>query len=562
MISGIFRKASNVLDDPVLRRWLYLRLVGQVEALPRQVRRTPDYLSGIPGVNDAVAAGRLPTADIPDPGAEIHLDLAGTDQSLAPGGEEDFVSQTFADTETLLAIHRFSWLPLSESDQKYEWANAIWRAWINKFGRQEGWAWHPYTVAERLINLFLAAHDAGRAGAALADAGWIAKHGQAILNGLEYFGEGQTGNHLANNGRGLYLAGLAFDTGSWVDAGEKLLLEHAKSIFLPSGELREGSTHYHLLVCRWYLECWLAAERHGRRAAGDLREICLAALGILPEFAMPAGLALVGDVSPDCPPSYLESLVTGKLEGWLAQLSPAHQQSIRTLRDEARERHDYRSGPGLWHRKEFGEWAVFWNLPPEGWPPQPGHGHSDFGGFELHRAGERIFVDPGRRSYGPAGEQDKLAARHNCLRIDGHDAYPVNRAYYSDSFRRSITGAPPRYNDSNDSIELETGAFRRIPGVENWRRRWRRDGQALCIDDEVTGAGEHVVRRYFQTALPVSQEPGALLIGGHRFTADGEITVVPGAYWPAYNRAEKAATVIVENRTRLPWSGTAGLVAG
>ena len=36
----------------------------------------------------------------------------------------------------------------------------------------------------------------------------LAEHGRSILGSLEYFGEDATGNHLSNNGRGLYLLGL------------------------------------------------------------------------------------------------------------------------------------------------------------------------------------------------------------------------------------------------------------------------------------------------------------------------------------------------------------------
>ncbi|MEK9680086.1 MAG: hypothetical protein VW169_17075, partial [Rhodospirillaceae bacterium] len=291
-ISDIYRKVSHVVDDPVLRRWLLLRILGKVDGNGARARHTPAYLSArmVPG--GASLGVEVSTAKVPGPSDEIHLDLAGTDLTLSPGDEEAFVSRTFTDKETQLAMHRFSWLPLSDSGQKFEWANAIWRSWVARHGSREGWAWHPYTVAERLINLFLAAHDANRAGPELADAGWIFKHGEEILAGLEYYGEGQTGNHLANNGRGLYLAGLAYGVQSWVDAGEVILLEHAQSIFLDSGALREGSTHYHLLVCHWYLECWLAAERHGRPAAGNFQAFCSTALEALSSFTMAAGVRM------------------------------------------------------------------------------------------------------------------------------------------------------------------------------------------------------------------------------------------------------------------------------
>ena len=45
----------------------------------------------------------------------------------------------------------------------------------------------------------------------------------------------------------------------WADTGADILLAEGRRLFGPSGMLREGSSHYHVLVTKWFVECWLAA---------------------------------------------------------------------------------------------------------------------------------------------------------------------------------------------------------------------------------------------------------------------------------------------------------------
>ena len=64
--------------------------------------------------------------------------------------------------------------------------------------------------------------------------------------------------------RGLYRLGLDLGLDACADLGGLILVEEAGRIFLPSGVLREGSSHYHLLAARNYADAWLAARAHDR----------------------------------------------------------------------------------------------------------------------------------------------------------------------------------------------------------------------------------------------------------------------------------------------------------
>ena len=39
------------------------------------------------------------------------------------------------DIETSLAMHRFAWLPLAQTDVSNEWVSLLWRTWLRRFGR-------------------------------------------------------------------------------------------------------------------------------------------------------------------------------------------------------------------------------------------------------------------------------------------------------------------------------------------------------------------------------------------------------------------------------------------
>ena len=132
------------------------------------------------------------------------------------------------------------------------------------------------------------------------------QHGEYILNRLEYYGDGQTGNHLINNGRGLFLSGLFLDHEEWIEVGAEILVKEAQRAFGPSGILREGSSHYHLLVTKWFLECWLEALSRDRQEASLLEKTSSSALAAAKLLQL-SGNSLIG-MFPDCSPKSLFGL--------------------------------------------------------------------------------------------------------------------------------------------------------------------------------------------------------------------------------------------------------------
>ncbi|MCP5367793.1 MAG: heparinase II/III family protein [Hyphomicrobiales bacterium] len=568
MLSALRRKGRQVLADPVLRRWMALRLLRRVPGEPPFTPHRPPYLdpgdlAADPGPPDAAGFGEIATGP---PQTPLVLPLAGETVTVAPGAEGALFARAFADVETALSLHRFAWLPVLADRVEPAWVQALWRAWRAAHGTPPApgdpapWPWHPYTAAERAINLLAHGRRAGLP-APLADTVHVlAAHGPAIAARLEYFGDHHTSNHLLNNGRGLHALGVELGLGAWADLGARILTREAARVFAPSGVLREGSSHYHLLLTRNLVEAWLLARRHGRAEEPDLATAARRALAVLPLLSLPGGMPLVGDISPDMAPDELAGLAAGS-GGWTGRLDPDDRAAVDGLRRDAGTVDGAALAADGWHRFDHGPWSGLWHAAPAGWSTMPGHGHQDCGGFELHYRDMPLFRDLGRGAYGEAGAaaEYRAAGRHNTLMIDDLDPFPANRPYYDDAFRRAVGGPPPAVAQDGDSLTLTHHGYARLGGVGAVTRRWHATAGALTLEDRVAGRGRRTVTRLLHTTLQVARDGDGLVLSGPagrlRLSADAAPVLSPATAWTAYGRGAPATAIAWRTPARLPWRG-------
>ena len=484
-----------------------------------------------------------------------NYEFAGESHKLDPDWYKQIDETLFIDIESKLAFHRFSWVTEAGKNLDPDWVVALWVLWVEKYSKAfSSQAWHPYTVSERLINILQFSSRFGIPEPKDETIKLLLQHGREIYQNLEYFGKTHTGNHLANNGRGLYLGGLMLGVASWIDIGCKILLEESRRIFSESGELREGSVHYHLLVSRWYIECWLAAKKYGRKEEPCFERIASSVLSVLPIFNMPAGLPLIGDISPDCTPSYLHGLLDGTKSGWVAELSPDQQKAISELKKNVETNNLKTYRLNNWRRTDLGSWAAIWHTTIDGWQPLPGHGHQDFSGFELHHGKTSVFIDLGRRSYGVTGESDKHAQSHNVLTIDGVAPYPENKPYYSDEFRKGVTGSRPIWKGSLNHTNVETSCFSRIKGIGVWRRSWKFTDKEVTISDTIEGTGHHKILRYLHTIHPTRNCSEGVTFGPFKVSSSAKPELKTTKYWKSYGISGDAMTIIFSDAVSLPSS--------
>ncbi|MEQ8711265.1 MAG: heparinase II/III-family protein [Rhodospirillales bacterium] len=590
MRSPVLRKFQQVARDRTLQRWLLSRLLNRNMSVEISgVDRLPDYLGPSRVLTGEAGGSDFRSADFHAPAGVCRLHLAGSGLAVEAGDLSGLFHRSFDDLEDYLALHRFAWLPVCQPSP--DWVVALWQQWVAGFGDDpQGWAWHAYTATERAVNMIGFASRHGVPGDVADFVTVLHRHGRAITGGLEYFGEVNTYNHLANNGRGLFRIGLAVGDTDMTASGALILMREADRIFDPSGMLREGSSHYQLLLCRQYMDCWLAARRAGHEAADGLQDILTRILPPCrlfgnvtaptaphPELVSgsrtgsgmrqgetPAGEArpipLVGDISPDCPPSFLLGLLPGHdaSQGWTGTLSDDDRAACVALRDSVADPDMDALGNSGWHTRKSGDWSLLVHAAPGGWPFYPGHGHQDLGGFELHVGETQVFVDPGRGAYGEEGEAAfyRSGRAHNTLLVDGADPYPVNRPYYSELFRNAVIAEPPVITVEEDGLALTHAGFSRLRGVGKLTRCWQLEGSSFRISDRVEGRGRHKVERLLHTTLEASTEGNDIILtdGDRRFrlTGDTAMTLSPAKIWVAYGRHVAGTVITMSSTTGLP----------
>jgi hypothetical protein len=563
MIGTLRRKARQVYSDPVLRRWLMERALRRVQGPPSFYEGCPTYLANAPTlqphpfpvpqgygtISDTVTSGAL---DLALPGENLHIEVCDTPAIF---------SRHFSDTETLLALHRFAWLPLTKPAVNPGWVHTLWNQWRGQFGTPSGtWPWHPYTAAERVINLIDYIMQSGFPGDPNETIIVLARHGPAIAGQLEYYGDHYTSNHLSNNGRGLYRLGLFLGWPECADIGATILLNEAPRIFMRSGILREGSSHYHVLLTRNYADAWLAARRHGRPEEEALRDIVARALSVIPALTLPGGMPLVGDISPDCPPEFLDGLSDGGSD-WLAQRSDDERHALQQLCATVPPAEREALAADGWVRADHAPWAALWHCAPEGWSQMPGHGHQDCGSFELHHDGQPVIIDPGRGRYGDDGDAARYrsAETHSGLTIDGTDPYPTNRPYYDNGFRRKTCGPPPSMDSFDNGVSLTFEGLSRLNSVGQVCRRWSFDTDRVVLNDTVAGTRTTTVERRLITHHDVTSDGTTARIraGNHQFeitSDDGIMELRPATRWTAYGRGETATEIRIHTQAALNWS--------
>jgi hypothetical protein len=559
MMDALVRKARQVLDDPVLRLWLLRRCIGLEPPPPGFITGHPPYLGDGPEQHFSVAVTDIPAGSFAAPTENIRIQLPGQSVELSPDNPSALFAKSYTDLETLLGAHRFAWVPVAGKNLAPDWVAALWQCWADAYGDGDsGWPWHAYTVAERAINIIDFSRRFGVPGEHDATVALLARHAGIIRNGLEYFGEHYTSNHLSNNGRGLLRIGTALGLSDHAATGAKIMVAEAGRIFGRSGVLREGSTHYHLLVTRNYIDAWLDARAAGLADAGMLREIAERAIAAISGLRLPGGLPLIGDISPDVSPRFLGCFIgAGNADTWPGILDPDRQQNASAILGSVSPVSPDRLADDGWHRFGAARWHALSYVPPDGWPPMPGHGHQDLGSFELHDENLPVIVDPGRDSY--ASFRYEEAAAHNGLTIDGNAPTPVNRPYYADVFRHRIIGAFPQMQRTRDGRILRAAGFEYLKSVESAEREWRFTDSTVEILDRIGGRGRHVICRRLCTPLAVTRDGDTAIMSdgssAYRVSPGAAFRLEETTCWSAYGEGRPATQIVSEVRGSLPFEG-------
>lgn len=597
---GVKRKIDRRLNN---ERW-------DLENFPDPIRETVRALSKIQLTQGIRRDINLPCST--NRCVSIRSNLPQNTLKLATG-LYDFAGfpeweKCFDDSEQTESLHRWNWLMFKLVEEPTEnvplWGINLMMDWVNKMQHdRDSIAWDSYTTSERICNglLFLYLTDQYKIMPQSLQTAFLSMATYLMTN-LEYGPDDIHNNHVLNNARALYFAGELLCTPRLSTLGKTIIQIEAPNFISSDGFVKEGSSHYHFLITRWFLEMhWLASVVGDKEFKNELETILKKMLPACwfffifhnrrKEWSFP----LIGDVSPDCQPEWVKYLPWSSLaldiyqpstrsvdpigKGWNNLFSFKGTGHIEPNNSEVSGRDTFKLYPESgWFRVDYGKATVFWHIEPTGSPEGPNHGHCDTGSFCFYIDGVEIICDPGRLNYSddPLGLYGVSGSAHNMVIINGKDPFIHLDRFRYPEFYRTIK-PEVAWIIANDSFELSIRheGFKRTVGSDIvFKRSFKLFKDCLIIEDHVAGNGEYLVETYFHFAPHVSiYENGSLDILEIRSNEmEGSVKLClnniskkevgirkgmlgdkPGGWhFPAYGQAEASSSLVIKRHSRLP----------
>jgi uncharacterized heparinase superfamily protein len=415
------------------------------------------------------------------------------------------------------------------------------KAWHEGNPPRRGDPWHPFVVAERLINLIGTMET------------WLpyveANLVESLRRQARYLGASVEwdvgGNHVVRELSALVLASAAFGDGALWSRSLTGIRKEIERQILPDGGHLERSPAYHMQVLTDLVEVESCLpDRHPARSAIE------AVLPGMARFAVslchPDGqLAMFNDCYewPVLPSEYLARL------GLAAEPSTTFPDCGYHVFGSDGDR-------------------LFFDAGPPSPPDLPPHAHCDLLSIEVSAGGERMIVNSGTGDYERGEWRDywRSTRAHNTVEIDGAEQSEVWH-----SFRMARRASPldvlPMASGESRGLTAAHDGYRRLPRPAVHRRTVVWSQGAWAIVDGLEGSGEHRVRSFLHLHpdVVVRREGASVVLGRGagdlRVTPLGslELTVAeartgPIANWYASHLGERrpARALVLEGRVAFP----------
>lgn len=398
-------------------------------------------------------------------------------------------------------------------------------------------ALEPYPTSLRIIFWlrFLAAHQINDAEI---DASLYAQS-CILADQIEYH---LLGNHLLENGFGLYFAAYRFRDDYLYRKATGILMRELDEQILPDGGHFERSPMYHQIILYRLLDCLNLGRSNAdvftKDRSGVLHEKASRMLGWLEEITFSNGaVPLFNDTAFGVAPSS-ESLMeyARQLEVGIPRI-PLKESGYRKL-----------SGTGYDLIMDAGE------IGPD---YIPGHAHSDTLSFELYLDGKPFIVDTGISTYekNERRQYERSTAAHNTVQLDDWEQSEI-----WGGFRVARRARPVILDEQKDMIRASHTGYDAL-GVRHVRTFSIQPG-IIQISDDISPIKKGAVPRYnisrahlhFHHQVIISEHGKDLL------KTDRANIVLKGCtrlemldyeYAPAFNRRVQAKKVILEFRNEL-----------
>ncbi len=414
----------------------------------------------------------------------------------------------FNDIQNIHAWHRLYWALELSGPQ----LNTRLSRWLNS--PTDLHSSHPYAVSERIavitqiLGTYTLSHDLSRklVSQLKADADWLTEKIEYRL-GIH--------NHLLNNARALWCAGMLFkgesQANNWINTARSIWDEFWPQLILEDGIFSEQSSHYHVLLTRTLLTYYFDAVMSNRKLSDETvqkAEKMCHVTNIL--IRSDGSIPLFGDISPDLPTSWLRGLSVvcqrsgllntlprDKFDGYAAGANSffksRYDRSIPL--DDSKSRKDNDD----WNSDFFPNGGLLFarhnkynlELIAHGDPGLHGAGHGDTGrgSFEIWMKGHRVVVDGGVPTYlmDDKCKEFRGYKGQNGIAINGiapsllhYEATDLPDWYCS-------KGQRGHWTENESSATFTWYGFMRHQEGLTWNRTWTWSENRINIIDSITG---------------------------------------------------------------------------
>lgn len=373
-------------------------------------------------------------------------------------------------------LHYFADLVADDAVHRLDWHIEYLSCWVDHNPFPVGSGWEPYPTSLRIVNWIkwsLAGNEPREA--------WsksLAFQAEWLYRNIEWH---LLGNHLFENARALYFAGLYFDTPEskrWLEKGEGILRREIDEQILADGGHFELSPMYHSIVLEGVLDLLNISRAFASKSSEELAS----------KFESTASSMLSwleSMVHPDDEISLFNDAAFGIAAKPAALKDYARRLGLQWEKPETEISFLSESG---YVRVACSDAVLIADVGPIGPDYLPGHAHADSLGFEFSLFGQRLFVDTGCSTYEDSEERlrQRGTAAHNTVVVGGKNSSEVWSSF------RVAERARPRDVEVSDEesgfrvTAAHDGYDRLSPGLLH-RRNWKLKSNCLEIRDDLEG---------------------------------------------------------------------------
>jgi len=312
-----------------------------------------------------------------------------------------FIDKT-CDSEEIELVHRFNWVMLEFSkcsnSLKQADIEALIVLWSDKYlcvncTKKFFYAWESYTISDRISNIIFLISK-GYLNDSKVFQYFLFENFKILISRLEFYGD-STSNHILNNSKALILYGIYLKNKDIIDFGYEIICREYVNHIYDNGELNEGSTHYQLLIAKWFDELNSCMQSSVLCKNYPIISIIRDKLVNFSYYIISnKSIALIGDISPDYSPEYLLTAFDNTLHECdlkrLYKIEFPFQNNLSLSLFENK-------FTGI-IKHSFCNFVITTSNSINS-NKNAGHHHDDFGVLDIKYLGHSIFVDPGRDNY-------------------------------------------------------------------------------------------------------------------------------------------------------------------